>query len=266
MKRTIIVAVLIIGAMLSTSCEKFESLFSTFDDQDLIEELPTNFKVMRTYVGKKEANLEQVLLRLGCEKSNSDVWIDNGWNPFVLYNNSNADLSYYTYNDGADKYVIVLNSTTKSGKTFQVFWSKVYDTQWQAGLEVLADENTFTNGRSPSNVEAKTYDADLSVDRYFDTKEEFSSYLNDSVTSVPLWGMACTYGLYEITQVFYSQTNYGSSYYNSSCLTNKDIDIDLSSITNRFSSTFSTMGMRTMDRSVSVGQEMLSTSATNSVQ
>lgn len=216
-----------------TSCTKTWTLF---EDKPLIEELPLSFEVMRTYVGKNEADLDALLIRLGCTREDEPIYFSNGWNLIYVIHQDMAHMTYYTYVDGDDSYIFVLNSTNKSGKTFQVCWEKDYDSQIEQGLGVLDKEIQYTEGKKPRAFDAKYITVGGELHSSFDSKDDFISEVKEYAESIPLWGISCNYTLYEGTLVFYSQVNYGAGYINTRCLGNNDVDVDLNSITNHLNS------------------------------
>ena len=233
MKKKLTIAVAILMASLTlTSCDKMLSMFEPFDDKPLIEELPLSFRVMRTYVGKYETDLDALLVRLGCTKLDSPVYFNNGWNIMYIANQDMAHLTYYSYVNGDDQYLFVLNSTNKSGKTFQVFWEKDYDSQVQRGLELFDEEENYVEGKEPVLFDAKFVTVGGETYSSFDSKDDFVSQVTENAASSSLWGISCNYSMNEGTMLTYSPVNYGESYMNTRCITNKDADIDFSDITN----------------------------------
>lgn len=233
---------LLIAAMaaltLATTMTSCGDLWNPFDDQPLIEELPLTFEVKRTYVGKYESDLDALLVRLGCVRQDSPVHFNEGWNAVYLVQQDMSHLSYYVYDDGTDRYLVILNSTNKSGKTFQVICEKDYDSQLAAGLDLLDREIEYMDGKTLLAYDAKMITVGGQVISSFDSKADFVSQVKEGAESLPMWGISCNYTKFEGTMVYYSQVNYGSSYLNSLCLGNDDADVNLSSFTNSLGNMF----------------------------
>ena len=236
MRKLLFAAMAVVMALTMSSCMKSWTLF---EDETLIEELPTTFEVKRSYIGKYESELDALLIRLGCTREDGPVYFNNGWNIGYLIQQNMAHLTYYTYNDGGtDQYLVVLNSTNKSGKTFQVYCEKDYDSQVDAGIALLDSEIEYMDGKKVSAYDAKILTLGGEVRNNFESKDDFVSQVKEYAESIPMWGISTNYGHYEATMVAYSQVNYGSSYSNTLCLTNKDVDVDFRSITNGLSNAF----------------------------